>query len=78
MEHYIFIVIMAAIVLSVLLISFMMIWLRKRIIIPLKNIESAASEFEVKSRSRKDPDALVLEGMSLSRFPIPCRPCQRI
>ncbi len=61
MEQYIIIVIIATVVLSLLFLAFMMVWLRRRVIVPLKNIEKAASEFEEKSRSRKDPDALVLD-----------------
>ena len=39
----------------------MLSWFRKRIIIPLKQIETAARDFDEKSNTLKNPEALVLD-----------------
>ena len=58
--QYLSIALMATIVLSLIFITVMNLWLRRRVITPLSQIENAASEFEEKSRYEKDPNVLVM------------------
>lgn len=59
--QYLEIVLLATAVLGTIFISFMILWLRARVIKPLSQIEIAASEFEGKSRNQKDPEVLVMD-----------------
>ena len=61
MRRYLFITVVCAIILSSIFLTFMLLWLRTRVIIPLKKIEKSAEDFVEKSRSQKDPNVLVLE-----------------
>ena len=59
--QYLQIVLIATILLGIVFISFMILWLRARVIKPLSRIENAASDFESRSRNQKNPDVLVMD-----------------
>ena len=59
--EFIKVILLAGIVLCIAFITFMLLWLRRRIIDPLNAIEAAASEFEEKSHNQNDPDVLVMD-----------------
>ena len=61
MKKYLVVVLLIAALTAMTSITMMMFWLRHRILIPLGRIEKAASDFEEKSRSRDDPEALILD-----------------
>ncbi len=65
MKQYIKIMAVSTILLSIVFIAGMVLWMRRRIIVPLKKIEETAEDFEEKSRDRKDPEALVLKNESI-------------
>ena len=61
MRQYRRILLTATVVLCMVFLTIMLSWFRKRIIIPLKQIETAARDFDEKSNTLKNPEALVLD-----------------
>ena len=61
MRRYLLTTVACAVLLSALFLTFMMLWLRRRVIIPLKKIEATAVDFAEKSHHQKDPEALILK-----------------
>ena len=59
--QYLSVALLATIVLSLMFITAMILWLKKRVITPLSQIENAASEFEERSRYEKDPNVLIMD-----------------
>ena len=58
---YIITIVTAVLSLSLLFFLLAMAWIRKRVLLPIAQIEKAASEFEVKSRGGTDPEVLLLD-----------------
>ncbi|MCR5302400.1 MAG: GGDEF domain-containing protein [Lachnospiraceae bacterium] len=65
MRRYTLIVAACDIIISLIMAFAMTLWLRRRVINPLKTIEEAVGDFAQKSRHRDDPDALVMENRSV-------------
>ncbi len=61
LHSYLLLILLCALVLSAVFITFMLMWLQKRVIIPLKKIERTAGNFAEKSQNQRNPEALILE-----------------
>jgi diguanylate cyclase (GGDEF)-like protein len=65
MRQYILIILGSALLLSAILVTLMILWLRRRVIRPIKRIGLAAEDFAERSRGQKDPDVLILENKAI-------------
>ncbi len=61
MHRYLVIFAVVMVLLILLFDTIMISWLRRKVILPLRKIEAAASEFDERSRTQKDPEALMLD-----------------
>nr|MCR5252079.1 GGDEF domain-containing protein [Treponema sp.] len=65
MRHYLISIVVAAIILCVLVLLFIISWLKNRIINPLNSIEEGARALEEKCHVEKDPEKI---GLSIARI----------
>ena len=61
LKEYVMVIALFALILAIIFAAIMVIWLQRRVIVPLQKIEQSASEFAKRSHLQKDPSLLVLD-----------------